>query len=121
MRLACVYALLDRSPLIQAKHLMAALALWDYCERCVRFIFGDSLGDDVADEILSALRSCKGKGMTRTEIANYFGRHHTTGRIARALGILQRFGMVEFRTVGDTGGRPAECWFACEGTAQKAK
>src|SRR5262249_29317402 len=31
MRLAMLYALLDRSPAIQGSHLMAALALWDYC------------------------------------------------------------------------------------------
>jgi hypothetical protein len=118
MRLACVYALLDKSDVIQSKHLQAALALWEYCERSVQFIFGDSLGDDVADEILSELRK-RNEGMTRTEIANYFGRHQSAGRIARALGTLQRFGLAEYRTI-DTGGRPAERWFACDGAAKKA-
>jgi Protein of unknown function (DUF3987) len=120
MRLACVYALLDQSAVVQAHHLMAALALWEYCERSVRFIFGDSLGDDVADEILSELRKRK-EGMTRTEISDHFGRHQSAGRIARALALLQRFGLAEQRTIEGTGGRPAERWFACEGTAKKAK
>ncbi len=120
MRLACIYALLDQSAVVQAHHLMAALALWEYCERSVRFIFGDSLGDDVADEILSELRKRK-QGMTRTEIANHFDRHQNTGRIARALGVLQRFGLAECRTMTDTGGRPAERWFACSETAKEAK
>ena len=120
MRLACLYGLLDKSAVIKAQHLMAALALWEYCERSVRFIFGDSLGDEVADEILSALRRQKDEGMTRTEIANYFGRHQSAGRIAKALALLQKFGLAECRTVSDTGGRPAERWFACGMAAQKA-
>src|SRR5262249_3048920 len=43
MRLALLYALLDRSPTIGAVHLLAALAVWDYCERSVKYVFGDSL------------------------------------------------------------------------------
>ena len=50
LRLALLYALLDHSRFIEAPHLMAALALWDYCERSVYYIFGDNLGDPVADE-----------------------------------------------------------------------
>jgi hypothetical protein len=57
MRLALLYALLDRSPAIRAEHLLAALALWDYCERSVRFVFGDSLGDPVADELQRLLQA----------------------------------------------------------------
>src|SRR5262249_17723312 len=104
MRLACVYAVLDKSNVIKPEHLLAALALWEYCERSVRFIFGDSLGDDVADEILSELRKRK-EGMTRTDINNHLGRHQPAERIARALATLQRFRMAECRSV-NTGGRP---------------
>ena len=56
LRLALVYALLDRSAFIDAPHLLAALACWDYAEASARYIFGDTLGDPVADEILRALR-----------------------------------------------------------------
>jgi hypothetical protein len=56
MRLATLYAVLDRSPAIRAEHLTAALEVWRYCEDSVRFIFGDSLGDATADEILGLLR-----------------------------------------------------------------
>ena len=73
MRLALLYALLDKSPLIQAPHLLAALALWEYVERSVYHIFGDSLGDPVADDLLRLLRSCP-TGLTRTDISNYFQR-----------------------------------------------
>jgi hypothetical protein len=68
MRPALIYALLDRSPLIRRPHLLAALALWEYSERSIRFVWGDSLGDPIADELLRLLR-CSAEGLTRTEIS----------------------------------------------------
>lgn len=59
MRLACLYALLDFSYFVRPEHLKAALALWEYCEASCQYIFGDTLGDPVADEILSRLNSMK--------------------------------------------------------------
>jgi hypothetical protein len=111
MRLALLYALLDKSSCIQAPHLLAALALWDYCERSVRFIFGDSLGDDVADELLRLLRGCLPNGMTRSDISNYFQRHASSNRIGKALGLLLQNKLVR-REDQQTGGRPSERWFA---------
>ena len=110
MRLACLYALLDKSAVIKTQHLMAALALWEYCENSVRFIFGDSLGDEVADQILAALRHRR-EGMTRTEVRDLFDRNLPAGRIVKALGMLERYGLAGWRTV-QTGGRPAEKWLA---------
>ena len=34
----------------------AALALWAYCEASARFVFGEALGDPVADVILGLLK-----------------------------------------------------------------
>jgi hypothetical protein len=42
VRLSLLYALLDGSAEIQKVHLEAALAVWDYCEESVRYIFGDA-------------------------------------------------------------------------------
>ena len=68
-----------------AGHLLAALAVWDYCEASARFIFGDALGDPVADEILRALRQAGEEGMTRTAIReNLFQRNMPARRIQRA-------------------------------------
>jgi hypothetical protein len=110
MRLAMLYALLDRSALIRAPHLLAALALWDYVERSVYFIFGDSLGDAVADELLRLLRACP-EGRTRNELQDYFGRNQSSVRIGRALGLLLQHHLA-FCAREETGGRPAERWFA---------
>jgi hypothetical protein len=110
LRLSMIYALLDRSRLIRAEHLLAALALWDYCERSVYFLFGDSLGDSIADDLLRLLRGCPA-GMTRTEISNYFQRHTSTDRLNRALGVLLQHKLARMERC-DTGGRTAERWFA---------
>ena len=50
-----IYAVLDGSDgVIRPVHLKAALAMWQYYEDSARFIFGDSIGDPVADTILQA-------------------------------------------------------------------
>ena len=110
LRLALVYALLDRSAFIDVPHLMAALACWQYAEASARFIFGDSLGDPVADEILRALRE-RPEGMTRTELSHHFGRHLSSEQIGRALSVLARGNFVA-STTEKTAGRPVERWRA---------
>ncbi len=55
VRLALVYALLDRSAVIDVPHLRAARALWDYAERSVLHVFGDSTGDRHADVLRTQL------------------------------------------------------------------
>lgn len=111
MRLACIYALLDQSAIIRREHLDAALAVWDYCEASARFIFGDALGDPMADEILRLLRQAE-NGLTRTEISNHFGRNRSASQISRALTLLQESGLAECRPDAPVGGRPAERWYA---------
>jgi hypothetical protein len=112
MRLACIYALLDQSRVVCAAHLMAALALWEYAERSVAYVFGDAVGDPDADSILQALRS-RPDGMTRTEIRDMFQRHKSAAEIARTLGLLLEHALAR-REEQDTGGRPIERWYAVE-------
>jgi hypothetical protein len=111
MRLSALYAVLDLSRTIGAEHIMAALALWEYVEQSVLFIFGDSLGDPLADDLLRLLRSAGESGMTRTDISSYLGKNQSAERIGRALGLLleQKFARLE-RVPTD--GRPTELWFA---------
>lgn len=110
VRLASIYALLDQSTLILPEHLQVALALWNYAEASVRFIFGDVLGDPVADQIISALKFAS-NGLTRTEISNHLGRHAKSGRISAALDQLYRHNLARVEQISDTGGRTAERWF----------
>jgi hypothetical protein len=113
MRLACLYALLDKSPVIGAEHLMAALAVWQYCEASARSIFGNALGDPTADEIVRALRS-RAEGMTRTEIRELFQRNKSSAEIGRALGVLLEYGLatVTHSRESEDQIRPTEQWKA---------
>ncbi len=118
MRLACLYALLDRSKVIGHVHLKAALALWEYSERSARYIFGSALGDKAADRILGALKDSP-DGLTRTELRQLFSGHVSKPEIDAALTLLLELGIVHSETVR-TDGRPAEKWFALE-AARKAQ
>src|SRR5439155_15757079 len=66
MRLALLYALLDRSKAISRQHLEAALEVWRYAEEAARFIWGDRLGDEDVDDLLMAIRLAP-EGLTRSE------------------------------------------------------
>jgi hypothetical protein len=111
IRLALIYALLDHKHEIDVGHLRAALALWEYAEASAVHIFGDALGDPVADEIYRALKHVGDIGMSRTSIRDLFGRHQSTGRIAAALALLATHGRAKVERK-DTGGRPCETWYA---------
>ena len=119
LRLALVYALLDKSPQIRTPHLQAALALWNYCERSVVHVFGDSTGNPDADQIIHALRRSS-QGLSRTEISSLFGRHLSTARIGRALLTLHERNLA-YPQVEETGGRPTERWHSVANKATKAK
>ena len=110
-RLALIYALLEGTDRIDAQHVLAALAIWQYCDATAKFIFGASLGDRVADEILRRLRPAGNGGLTRTDIRDAFGRHQSAERIGAALDLLQRKGRAKCETTS-TGGRPTETWRA---------
>lgn len=107
LRLAGLYAVLDRTNTIQPQHLQAALAVVSYCEASTRWIFGDSLGDPVADAILQALRR-QGE-LSRSAVCDIMGRHVPRQRIQRALRLLQQWGLAECEKQ-ETGGRPSEVW-----------
>ncbi|HZP33626.1 MAG TPA: DUF3987 domain-containing protein [Candidatus Acidoferrales bacterium] len=116
VRLSLLFALLDRSAVIRESHLLAALAVWDYCEASARFIFGDSLGYPDADRILAELRRSP-EGLTRTEIRDLFGRNRTEAEIAAALRCLTERSLAVCGT-RETGGRSAEVWKLAEGRAE---
>jgi hypothetical protein len=111
LRLSLIYALLDKADWIDAVHLEAGLAVWNYCEDSARFIFGDMLGDPVADDILRALRQAGAAGMTRTAIRDLFGRNRSGNQIGRALHNLEASKKAR-KGETKTATRPAETWFA---------
>lgn len=111
MRLSLLYALLDESDVIRRAHLEAALAFWRYCEASARWIFGESMGDPLADTLLAKLRDAGQVGLTRTQISGALGHNVSAERIARALGQLSDRRLALSRRVS-TRGRAAERWYA---------
>jgi len=111
LRLSLLFALLDCSRVVRDDHLLAALALWEYARHSAAYIFGDALGDPVADAILRGLRSAGAGGLTRTDISGLLGRNQKADRIEEALRLLVAVGSARSET-RPTGGHDAEVWFA---------
>jgi hypothetical protein len=111
IRAALNYALLDSVAEISLTHLIAATALWEYAEASARYVFGDALGDPVADEILLALRQAGAGGMSRTQLRDLFGRNRSGDQIGRALAALERTRKVQ-REVRKAKTKPVEYWIA---------
>lgn len=82
LRLSLLYSLLDEAevqrndPAIRVPHLLAALAVWDYCKASVFHIFGDAIGDPIADRLL---REIKMGPQTDSDLYDLFGKHRGDG------------------------------------------
>jgi hypothetical protein len=111
VRVALIYALLDRAAVIDRAHIDAALALWGYAARSARWIFGDTLGDPVADDIWQAVKGAS-QGLTRAEIRDLFSRNKGAKAINSGLAALARAGRLrrEVRNTSSGRGRPVEAW-----------
>ena len=124
MRLALLYALLDRRDVVQVEHLRAALALWSYCEASAMRIFGsgEEGGQALAElskmtvpqplylRLLDAI--AKNPGISRR------GLHEATGNRIKADEMESVLSLLESQRLAhrslchsDGGGRPAECWW----------
>lgn len=105
LRLAMIYALLDCSEVIRLEHLKAGLAVWRYCEDSAKYIFGNSLGNKLAEEILDLMKSTN-IGMSRSDISNGLQRNKTSVEIKIALELLLEVGRIEsFKEQGSTRSR----------------
>lgn len=120
LRLSVVYALLDGSNLIDIEHLEAAYAVWQYCEASAVYVFGDRLGDDIADRLLEALREVGPAGMDGTAQRAVFSGHLPGKRLAHARAELEQLGLAVTRTE-NTAGRPRLVTYACAQSALGAK
>jgi hypothetical protein len=109
LRLSAIYAALDRSPLIDACHLQAALAVWDYCLASARLFFDASPVDPTAQRIGEALDATP-EGLTRTQIRGLFHRHLSKECIDLALEQLSSLGLINHHTAPGRG-RPSTFWF----------
>ena len=108
LRLSAIYAALDTSPLIDACHLQAALAVWDYCSGSARLLFDNAPIDPTARRISQAL-DVTPEGLSRVQIRALFNRHVSKERIDLALGQLHTLGLINRETTASRG-RSATLW-----------
>jgi hypothetical protein len=108
LRLSAIYAALDSSPLIDACHLQAALAVWDYCCASARLLFDTAPIDPTARRISQAL-DVTPEGLSRVQIRALFNRHVSKERIDLALEQLMTLGLINSETSAGRG-RPATLW-----------
>lgn len=105
LRLSLVYALLDGAPAIDVEHLDAAAAVWWYCRATAQMVFGDRIGDAIADKLLAGIRADPA-GLTTTQQSALFGRNVTAARLQAARDQLVEKGFIELLEI-ETDGRPA--------------
>jgi hypothetical protein len=119
LRLSVIYALLDGSNKIEIPHLEAAYAVWQFAEASAAYIFGDALGDPVADKLLEAIRAAGHTGLTHTQQRELFARHESGHRLDGVRNLLESRGLIE--TIEErTAGRPVKISRAAAPKARKA-
>lgn len=114
IRLAMVYALLDRDDMIRVCHLTAALAVWKYCFASVKFVFApasttDSNETGINERILEVLGTGE---KTQKELHVLLNRNFSADELKKSLNTLQAVGRISQRT-GDgsaRGGRKPVIW-----------
>lgn len=108
LRLSAIYAALDRTRLIDACHLQAAFAVWDYCRASARVLFDTAPIDPTAQRIGQALEVSP-EGLTRMQIRALFHRHVSKERIDLALEQLVKLGLIH-RKIAAGRGRTTTHW-----------
>ena len=118
-RLAMVYALIDERSQVEAEHLRAAMEVWRYVEESAGYVFGDRLGDQLADRCLTLLQEAGPAGLSRSDLREELNHRVPAERITDALALLEAAGLARRNDVS-TGGRSAEWWYAMASNGHQA-
>jgi DnaB-like helicase N terminal domain len=111
MRLAGIYAAVDKVKLIEIVHLKAALELWSYSVGSIDFIFGERLGDPDAERLLAALEAAGTEGLSQSKIQRQvFGNHKDAPSLSILFRRMLRAGLIRRDYTPSKGGRPACMW-----------
>jgi hypothetical protein len=94
LRLSALYAALDCSGKVEASHLHAALAVWDYCQASARLFFNDAPIDPTVRRISEAISAAAPGGLSKDQIRGVFHGHVSKERIDLALQQLQTLGLI---------------------------
>jgi hypothetical protein len=107
LRLSVIYALLDCSIKVEVQHLKAALALWDYCERSVAWIFSKP-EETEQRQLVEFIKRWGGAVTVRDVTHNYRPLRGQPEKAEALLTALVKAGKGEWEPVPTTekGGRP---------------
>lgn len=112
VRLQLLYALLDRSPMIEIEHIESAFAVWKYVEDSINLTFSAGVyGDPDIDMLLQAIVDSGGHGLDRTQQIRLFSKHRSREELDAMRARLEESGAIR-REIVQTRGRPREIWLA---------
>jgi DNA replicative helicase MCM subunit Mcm2 (Cdc46/Mcm family) len=95
LRLSMIYSALDRTSLIEPKHLDAASALWNYATDSATWAFSGMSGSKEANEILKCLKR-NSDGVDRTMIFGEVFKNHISGhKLTETLSELKSSGLAK--------------------------
>lgn len=121
IRLQLIFALLDNSRVVEEVHVKAAHAVWRYCAASIRYVFGTTVADEIADYLYQGLLENPGgltvKGIQET----LFNGKKEALKVRSALTLLSSQGLVimtKERREGVSTGRYVESWHAVADTAR---
>lgn len=100
-RIALVHAALERSAVVTTEHVWRGIALTEYARQGIPWVFGYTVGNELATLILRHLREVG--SLTKRQITQDWARDPVKRQ--RALDELRRLGFAEVAKVSGTGGR----------------
>jgi 5S rRNA maturation endonuclease (ribonuclease M5) len=112
VKLSLLQALINRENEITAECLQSALDIQEYSKKSLIYIFGNQSGSPKADKIYSYIKDSP-RGVSKTDINNFFNRNSSAVNIDGLLSILSDQGLVKSKIV-PTDGRSLELWFSTE-------
>lgn len=104
LRVAMIFAYYDGDEKIDEKHLRAANLVWEYSQETWQHIYGDSVGDPIADEILRYLRISGGE-RSKTDIHGLFKNNKSAEDLNTALLSLYEAQLIEIKDIAENGKR----------------
>jgi hypothetical protein len=110
LRLSMVYALLAGQATIEARHVDAAIAVWDYCDASARGLFGNRTGDKDVDKLAEALHTVGDQGLNGRALNRLFGGNSHRAARAREEAIRLHIAVEETDKTGR--GRPRNILYA---------
>lgn len=105
MRMAMIYAILDKSKEIKVVHLKAAEAVWRYSQQSVKYLFENKYSRLNTDTLKLKRALIESNSLTLTEVSKVFNNNKTKSELSSIIDILLTEGMIETKKINNNDGR----------------